>query len=225
MSNTDLHSSGLARLRVWLATLLGLMLLALGGPARAEWYQYTFMSDVFNVHSVSDRAPGTNEWDVPAQLRIEFYSWSQLSGSATESDIISYKISIWGGGPANLLSLSTPLPESGCFPPGGCYEYTGNFNVGSFDANGLPTTWNIWLDRYSQVPIAQEFFNLSSSNTGSSLDLRAYSYYSSIGSVTAQAGELGGVWSLAVVPEPASYVLLLAGVVLVGGMARRRRAA
>jgi hypothetical protein len=209
--------------RAWASAALGVCLLMLGGPARADWYQYTFNSTAFNIQSFSVRSPGQNEFNVPGQLHIEFYTWTPLTGPATADDIIGFKMSVWGGGPANLASLTWPLEPTGCQIPAGCYETASRFSIGSLDANGLPTIWDLYLRQDFRTTGFSESFAIESSQAGGSLYRDAPTYYSNSGSYSTAAGELGGVWTLALVPEPESYALMLAGLLVVGGVARRAR--
>ncbi len=223
MSFDDLRSWTHARLRVLALVLLALGLLAVGRPARADWYQYTYLSTAFNIQSFADRAPGQNEWNVPGQLRIEFYTWTPLTGPATTADIVGYKMTVWGGGPANLISLTWPLVPDGCQIPGGCYTNDSRFSIGALDANGLPTTWDIFLSRDFLVTGFSESFQMASTQQGGSVFRVAPSYYSNAGSYSSAPGSLGGVWTVALVPEPRTYVLMLIGILGVAGAARWAR--
>lgn len=221
-------------LRVWVSAwlrglplvVLGLALMGLARPAQADWYQYTFTSTAFNVHSITYRVPGDNEWNLPGQLRIEFYTWTPLTGPATTADIIGYKMTLWGGGPANLDSLTWPLVPDGCQIPGGCYTNDSRFSIGALDANGLPTQWDIFLSRDFLVSGFSETFQIASTQQGGSLYRDADSYYTHEGSYASAQNSLGGGWTVALVPEPGTYALMLVGLVglvAVGGAARRSR--
>jgi hypothetical protein len=99
------------------------------------------------------------------------------------------------------------------------YSNYGEFAINSVDANGLPTDWNIKMfgnEGYTR----HTYYNFE---TTPYLDkIYGYSEYGSEWS-----GEIAmnpGQWKVtSVVPEPETYVMLLAGLGLVGFVYKRRR--
>jgi len=101
-------------------------------------------------------------------------------------------------------------------------NWTMTMNIGAVDANGLPTLWDISLLRQLHTPEGREdISSISTSNNGDSVVGGYETYYFFQGAIAST-----GTWTMGptAVPEPETYAMLLAGLGLVGAVARRRSA-
>jgi hypothetical protein len=94
-------------------------------------------------------------------------------------------------------------------------------NIGAVDSNGLPTLWNIGIDQYAFYGGRAHAFAMNTSNEQDSLTGydEPFVFYSGTGL------NQPGTWQLAVspVPEPETYGMLLAGLGVLAGIARRKQ--
>jgi hypothetical protein len=94
-------------------------------------------------------------------------------------------------------------------------------SIGAIGMFALPTDWDFSISRRFILPTGRhDFLELASTDTQD----RLYGFYETFTNSTGQLDGARGVWTLAVVPEPATYGLMLAGVGLLALVARRRSA-
>ncbi|WP_431287038.1 CHRD domain-containing protein [Roseateles chitinivorans] len=106
--------------------------------------------------------------------------------------------------------MATTTPTFPNFPLGvtsGSYDQT-------FDLT-LPGSWNAAFITANGGTIASAFAALSTGLAGGNAYLNVHSTF-------APGGEIRGFLVASAVPEPSTYALMIAGVMTVGGLARRR---
>lgn len=194
-----------------------------GGSAHA--YQYNYVSNVFQVDYTSvfggPNGPITFQQDSVITARIDTPTLL-TAGSTWAPGTVIQMSRIVDDYPFQQLSYPDPNADPS-FPPGTVWNpnLTVTMSIGAVDANGLPTVWDISLQRSLNTPTGREDRNnLFSSNIGDSASggYQGFSYYSG-------ASAAPGIWTLtAAVPEPESYAMLLAGLCLIGVVARGRSA-
>ena len=205
--------------------LLFVMFMALaslfGGAAHA--YQYNYISEVFPVEVTSIRGDFTvTEYSV---VTAHIFSPTLLTAGSVFAPGTVLQMYRFTGDPVPAQSLVYPDPSADpTGPPGSVWNpnYTVTMNIGAVDANGLPTLWDISLQRQLNTPTGREdLSNLFISNTGA-IASGGYETFSRFYG----AGTAAGTWTMgaAPIPEPETYAMLLAGLGVIGAVARRRRA-
>ena len=191
-----------------------------GGAAHA--YQYNYVSEVFPVEFTSIRGDFTiTQYSI---VTAHIFTPALLTAGSTFAPgtvIQMYRYSNF----QTQQALVYPDPDADpTRPPGSVWNpnWTVTMNIGAVDANGLPTVWDISLQRQLHTPEGREdLSNLFVSNTGDSATggYETYSYF-------AGASAAPGTWTIgpAPIPEPETYAMLLAGLGVIGAAARRRGA-
>ncbi|SEN81817.1 PEP-CTERM protein-sorting domain-containing protein [Duganella sp. CF517] len=193
-----------------------------GGAAHA--YQYNYVSQVIPVEHTSYRSDLTfTHYSV---ITVQIVTPTLLTaGSSWSSDTVIYMNRYSNDSPTHPQSLLYPNTDADpTRPPGSVWNpnWTVSMNIGEVDANGLPTVWDISLLRQLNTPEGREDISrIATSNNGDSVLGGYETYYFFQGAVTTP-----GTWTMGAtaVPEPETYMMLLAGLGLVGGVARRRSA-
>ena len=203
---------------VWLS-LAGLF----GGSAHA--YEYYYVSNVFQVNFTSfsggPNGPITYTQDSVITARIDTPTLL-TAGSTWSPGTVIQMSRVVDNYPWQQLTYPDPNADPS-FPPGTVWNpnLTATMTIGAVDANGMPTVWDISLQRQLNTPTGREdLSNLFTSNTGD----RAYGGYQGFSSYSGASGG-PGTWTMAAaIPEPESYAMLLAGLGLIGVISRRRSA-
>lgn len=189
-----------------------------GGAAHA--YQYNYVSEVFPVEVTSIRGDFTvTQYSI---VTAHIFTPTLLTAGSTWAPgtvIQMYRFSNY----ETQQALVYPDPNADPnFPPGSVWNpnWTVTMNIGAVDANGLPTLWDISLQRQLHTPEGREDLNnlfVSSSGDSASGGYETYSYFAGASTGT-------GSWTIgpAPIPEPHTYAMLLAGLGLIGAAARRR---
>ncbi|UXH80183.1 PEP-CTERM sorting domain-containing protein [Roseateles amylovorans] len=212
--------------RIPLVAALGaaaLMALA-PAPARAEYYQYNYTGNAFTMTTVNyfsepgDPSGGRSFSLVSIDAQI--IANAPLSGTVTLSDIRSFSLTLTDHDSGSRSTLDFPAPPPiecpGC--PNGP-NVTATFSMADFNFLNQPTGWDMSIRTSTFYPTGREgWLMLSTSWQRDMLD----------GGYEAYVGQSGGlinspgIWSVtALVPEPATYVLTLAGLALLGGLTRK----
>ncbi|USX24192.1 PEP-CTERM sorting domain-containing protein [Oxalobacteraceae bacterium OTU3CINTB1] len=191
-----------------------------GGAAHA--YQYNYISEVIPVEFTSIRGDFTYiQYSV---ITAHIFTPTLLTAGSTwapGTQIHMYRFS------ENFAQQALIYPDPSAdptFPPGSVWNpnYTVTMNIGAVDANGLPTVFDISLQRQLRTPPGfEDLSNLLVSNTGD----RAWGGYETYTTFNG-AATMPGTWTMgaAPIPEPETYAMMLAGMALVGAVARRRSA-
>lgn len=192
-----------------------------GGSAHA--YQYNYVSNVFQVDFTSfvggPNGQITYTQDSVITARIDTPTLLTAGSTWSPGTVIQMRRLVDGDPWQDLVYPDVNADPS--FPPGTVWNpnLTATMTIGAVGANGLPTVWDISLQRQLRTPTAREdLSNLFISNTGDSASggYEGFSVFSG-----ASAGP--GTWTMiAAIPEPETYAMLLAGLGLVGVAARRR---
>ena len=191
-----------------------------GGAAHA--YQYNYVSGVIPVEFTSIRGDFTFiQYSV---ITAHIFTPTLLTAGsawAPGTEIHMYRFS----DDAIQQALLYPDPNADpTRPPGSVWNpnYTVTMNIGAVDANGLPTLFDISLQRQLRTPPGfEDLSNLFISDSGARASGGYETYSTFNGAITTP-----GTWTMGVapIPEPETYAMLLAGLGLIGAVARRRRA-
>ncbi|MDI1308991.1 MAG: PEP-CTERM sorting domain-containing protein [Methylotenera sp.] len=147
-------------------------------------------------------------------LGIEIQTVGLLTTSSSIDNITSLKI--FTTSLTNPTELIYPGPTPDEFNP----QVGGYLNIGSFSADGLPSTWNINLNRFAFYGGRGHFIDMSSSNLSDSINGYDEPFVTFEGEHRGQPGS----WKVSVspVPEPETYGMLILGLGVVGFVTRRR---
>lgn len=195
-----------------------------GGSAHA--YQYNYVSQVIPVEFTAYQGgPGgsTITFIQYSVITAQIYTPTLLTAGSTFAPGTIIQMNRYSDN-MNQQSLTYPDPYADpTRPPGSVWNpnWTVTMNIGAVDADGLPTVWDVSLQRQLNTPTGREdLSNLFISNNGDSAS-GGYQTFSSFGG----GSTAPGTWTMGVgvVPEPETYAMLLAGLGLIGAVARRRR--
>ena len=192
----------------------------------AQAYQYTYVSQVFDVefNSYQGGPGGGGQVTIqPSFILASIYSPTLLAAGASWVPGTSLKMERFVD---NMVVQTLTFPDVNAdpgMPPGSVWNpnYAVNFSIGAVDANGLPTLWDISLQRQLNTPTGREDLNnFFISNVGDSVS----GGYQGFAEFSGASGA-PGTWTMGVaaVPEPETYAMLVAGLGLVGAVARRRQ--
>jgi hypothetical protein len=189
-----------------------------GGSAQA--YQYNYVSEVVPVEFTYIREHYTMiQYSV---ITAHIFTPTLLTAGSTwapGTEIHMYRFV----GDVMQQSLRYPDPNADpTGPPGSVWNpnYTVTMNIGAVDANGLPTLFDVSLQRQLRTPpFFEDLDNLFISDAGARTS-GGYETHTIFNGATTMPGK----WTMGVaaIPEPETYAMLLAGLGLVGAMARRR---
>lgn len=200
--------------------------LAIAPQLAAASYKYEYTGRIFPVTSISPlevnptNPTGTlvNDGSVSAVI----YSPTLLSAGNGIPQGVDFSITGNDGFGATTLQYSwlefyNPAPfDPNCGPGTPCHpDNIGTFNIGAVDAAGIPLQWNLGIDYSYRAPTGRLFSRVFMTGTdldGVSGGYEGFQYFSGT------LANAPGTWTVSVVPEPATYAMLLAALGLFGCM-------
>ncbi len=210
------------RIRHTVLSIAGLMLIGFSSVA-ASAYQYTYSGNTItgtltNYHPFEPQPYVTTE-DFTGAIFVSFTSQTLLTGPLDMTGIDSFMM---GGETTPSFYGNGTITGNWVYPypfPTVAYNSYGEFNIYSVDANGLPTDWNIKM--FGDAGYTRHTY--SNFETTPNID-KIYGYSEYGYEWTGETVLNKGQWIVtAVVPEPETYAMLLAGLGMVGFVARRRQ--
>ncbi len=196
--------------------------LTAGAPAIAEDVRYVYIGNDIPIHyshyHLPPDSPYYDYWTT-GRIIVELVDDAPLTAGTTLSDVNWFRLSVQSDkDPGHHFSLSTPLVPGETVCCSYWHELSGSLSIGSVDANGLPTGWDIWLQDYYILPTGRHDVTRIASS-----DLRdGFGAGNQDGFAAGGSGSTGGTWMLMPVPEPSTYALMIAGVGVLAFIARRR---
>ncbi|RZI61930.1 MAG: PEP-CTERM sorting domain-containing protein [Rubrivivax sp.] len=200
--------------------------------ASADYYQYTYTGNPFTMtyqpYSPDPMDPWAGRRFSLVAIDAVVISDRLLTGTAMTDDVRSIKLTLrYVNEPGSTTWLTLPPRPREICPV--CPDYgpftNGSLRMSNFNELNQPTSWEIWINQWSTSPTNRidsrtygTFFDASYDQMDS-----MEAYYE--GAYLSQGGlrNSSGVWAMAVlVPEPSTYALMLGGVALLAGVARRR---
>lgn len=209
-------------LRRWALCLSSLTLIGFSSLSYSA-YQYTYtgntITGTLSQYEFDAPEPYISTKEITGEIFLQFTSPTLLSGPIDINDIDGYtmageRIPNFETYPEVKGTLAYPGPFQ---TPG--YQTFGDFNIFAVDANGLPTDWNISIG--ADLGITRHTYPNFSTTTFSD----RFNGYSEYGyEWSAELTNNPGQWQVtSVVPEPESYAMMLAGLGLMGVVAKRRK--
>ncbi len=186
-------------------------------PLSAEaLYQYEYTSNTF-TGTVTTYYGNLGTFPLQETISVAFTSANLLTGGEDFEDISNFSLT--------LRDESEHGPRTIQFPPRELEEYEtvqNLFTISSVDANGLPTDWNISVDRNAYAPY-QGVSSRTFIQTSTSLD-NTFGYAVFAQEWSGQSVNNPGTWTVtSPVPEPETYAMMLAGLGMIGYVGRRKQ--
>jgi len=215
-----------ARLKKSIASIV--LTLALLPTAAQAVYKYEYTGNSFPVTSTSWLAVTpfnpNGEVTIDSIVTATIYSPTWLTAGSVLTSGMSFAIT--GSNSFNTEILEhfftppNPVPiNPSCGPGTPCNPYNvGTFSIGAVDALGRPTEWNLGIDFSYRAPTGRLYSR--SFATSSSQDSVAGGYEGFV-SFTGALTNHPGSWTVSSVPEAETYLLLLAGLALLGLFLRK----
>jgi hypothetical protein len=201
---------------------------AVSADARAD-YQYLYTGNTFTVvaDSIVEIGPGVFEnqrTTYDAHITATLITSNLLTNGSNLDDVTKFSVTLnqdFNGISVQQI-LYYPYPFAGPLDPPGTSGNPNNvpvFNIAAVDAAGLPAAWDISIDNEYVVPTGRHFHSFYQTSNGLDLALGGYEgFFSYSGSLANTPGS----WTVSAVPEAQTYVLLLAGLALLGVASRRK---
>lgn len=218
-------SSCLARCRLLVGLALAVVLSVGASPGFAEELRYHYVSNSFQMRVENVRAdPGAPDQyrfvDVVLNADIYMPVTRLLQAGDTLEDVSRFTMTL------NVNDNGARYGETLLYPfvpyCDQCpveRQMEASLTIGAIGMFALPTDWDLFMSRRYILPTGRhDYLELGSTDSQD----RLYGFYETFTSSTGQLSGARGVWTLAVVPEPATYGLMLAGVALLGVVARRQ---
>ncbi|WP_197507272.1 PEP-CTERM sorting domain-containing protein [Mitsuaria sp. 7] len=216
--------------KVPLAAALGVaaLLTLASAPAAAEYYQYTYTGNLFTRTYEDPWAPigdpnGGRTFSL-VSINAVVTTNAPLGSTVTLADVLSFSISMTSPDPFGPhATLSYPFPPPIDCGGGSCPSpsYSGSLTMSDFNFLNQPTSWDLSIGTQTFYPTGRMgWLTLSTSRGRDMLDGGYETAYAEYGGLITSPG----VWAMSVVvPEPATYASMLAGVALLAGLSRWRR--
>ena len=148
-------------------------------------------------------------------------AFNSVTSPYTTSDSVTGSITLANALASNLTSFTTVTPSSFSFSDGINTVTNTTANVGSLFAFKTDAIGNIFQWQVSVYTGSVFQFSISTANPGL-FSPDDHVYVNSSNTAYGQILNSPGTWTVATVPEPETYALLLAGLGLMGAVARRR---
>jgi hypothetical protein len=193
-----------------LALAAATALAGIAGSAQAAMYFFTTTlagSNEVPANASAGTGSATLLWDDLAHTATYDITFSGLTGTT----IASHTHSRTPGQPGPNFTVATTIPTYTGFPLGvtaGTYHHT-------FDTTAVGSYNPAYVTAWGGLPQAETAL-LAGLNSGTA--------YLNIHTTDVPSGEIRGIWAGGLVPEPASWALMIAGFGLAGAGLRRRRA-
>ena len=147
-------------------------------------------------------------------LTVSFDSDNLLKGGEGLTDISNFAMRFDGDNFDSAMSYPVNDPWMGDY-------YSAVFAVSSVDASGLPTDWDMSINYYYQPTGRYKSDTIWTSTGSDGVDGRYGIYYEYSGKSLISNP---GTWTVtSPVPEPQTYVMMLAGLGMIGFVGRRKQ--
>lgn len=150
-------------------------------------------------------------------------NFNSVKGPYTTSDSVSGSITLADALASNLAGFTTVSPTSFSFSDGINTVTNTTANVGSLFAFKTDALGNIFQWQVSVYTGSVFTFSIATVNAPGLYGLDDHVFVNSGNTAYGQILNNPGTWTVATVPEPETYAMILAGLGLMGAVARRRK--